>query len=270
MGSISTTVCLSTFVIIALSAVVQIGFNVGPGEVGIVVTFGHIQAFDSGFNTKWPFFSDVTKLSTKTQILEQKHIVPTNEGLSVNLDTALLFRINHEKAAELYSTVGNRYINTLIGPVTSSSILGLTSKFDAKALYTSSRSTIQEQLKANITSKLGPWGIIVEDVLLKDITLPKLLSASIELKAQAEQDSKRMEFILDKERQEAKRKAIEAKGVADFQRIVSEGISPQLLQWKGIEVTEQIADNGNPKVVVIGNSPGDLPVLFSTDGAGSD
>jgi len=79
-----------------------------------------------------------------------------------------------------------------------------------------------------------------------------------------------MEFVLDKERQEAKRKTIEAKGVADFQRIVSEGISPQLLQWKGIEVTEQIADNGNSKLVVIGNSPGDLPVLFSTDGAGSD
>ena len=94
---------------------------------------------------------------------------------------------------------------------------------------------MQTTLKTELTAKLSTQGIIIEDVLLKDIKLPAELSKAIELKAQAGQDAARMEFVLQKERQEAERKAIEAKGIADFQRIVSEGISAQLLQWKGVE-----------------------------------
>merc|ERR1712028_124778 len=119
---------------------------------------------------------------------------------------------------------------------------------------------------AELDSKLRPRGIILEDVLLKGIKLPKQLINAIELKAQAEQESARMEFVLTKEKQEADRKKIEAEGISSFQRIVSEGISTQLLQWKGIEATEKLAMSDNSKIVVMGNTKNSLPVLLSAAG----
>merc|ERR1712072_946346 len=135
----------------------------------------------------------------------------------------------------------------------------------AKALYTSGREVIRGKLAAELESKLKPRGITIEDVLLKGIKLPTLLTDAIELKAQAEQESARMEFVLTKEKQEADRKSLEASGISAFQRIVSEGISEQLLQWKGIEATEKLANSKNAKIVVMGNSKSSLPVILSTN-----
>jgi len=168
-----------------------------------------------------------------------------------------------DKAADLYKSVGEEYINLILKPEVSSAIRGMTSESEAKALYSSGRTTIQETLKTELVQKLEPRGIIIEDVLLKDIVLPSELTKSIELKAKAEQDAATMEFVLQKERQEAERKAIEAKGIADFQRIVSEGISAQLLQWKGVEATEKFADSPNSKIILVGNDGGGLPVILS-------
>jgi len=136
----------------------------------------------------------------------------------------------------------------------------------AKALYTSGRLEIRNKLMSELTEKLAPRGIVLEDVLLKGIKLPKQLTDAIELKAQAEQESARMEFVLSKERQEADRKKVEASGISAFQKIVSEGISAQLLQWKGIEATEKLASSANAKIVVVGNSKDSLPVLLSAAG----
>ena len=122
------------------------------------------------------------------------------------------------------------------------------------------------RLVQELKLKLEPRGIELEDVLLKGIKLPKQLTDAIELKAQAEQESARMEFVLSKEKQEAERKKVEAAGISAFQKIVSEGISAQLLQWKGIEATEKLAASTNSKIVVMGNSKDSLPVLLSTAG----
>merc|ERR1711904_402466 len=148
-----------------------------------------------------------------------------------------------------------------------SAVRGLTSEASAKALYTSGRLEIREKLMSELTEKLNPRGIVLEDVLLKGIKLPKQLTDAIELKARAEQESARMEFVLSKEKQEAERKKVEASGVAAFQKIVSEGISSQLLQWKGIEATEKLASSTNAKIVVMGNSKESLPVILSAEGA---
>lgn len=177
-----------------------------------------------------------------------------------------LFRLESSKAADIYKQVGENYINLILAPEASSAIRGLTSESEAKALYSNGRNIMQDTLRKQLKEKLEPRGIIVEDVLLKDIKLPAQLSKAIEMKAQAEQDAARMEFVLQKERQEAERKAIEAQGIADFQKIVSEGISPELLQWKGIEATEKFADSPNTKIIVIGNDSGSLPVILSADG----
>jgi len=177
----------------------------------------------------------------------------------------VLFRLDSSKAAEIYKQVGEDYINLILAPEASSAIRGLTSESEAKALYSNGRNIMQVTLRKQLKEKLEPRGIIIEDVLMKDIKLPEQLSKAIEMKAQAEQDAARMEFVLQKERQEAERKAIEAQGIADFQKIVSEGISPELLQWKGIEATEKFADAPNSKIIIMGNDSGGLPVLLSAD-----
>jgi len=104
--------------------------------------------------------------------------------------------------------------------------------------------------------------VIIENVLLRDVQLPAMLKSSIEAKQQAEQDALRMSFILQKEKQEAERKGIEAQGIADFQKIVTQGISPQLLEWKGIEATEKLATSSNSKVVVVGSTKNGLPLIL--------
>ena len=178
-----------------------------------------------------------------------------------------LFRLDVDRSGDLYTNVGMNYVDILIEPEAASAIRGLTSESDAKALYTSGRNVMQQALKNELSGSLGPRGIVVEDVLLKEVELPAELSKSIELKAKAEQDAFRMQFVLQKESQEAERKAIEAEGISTFQKIVSKGISPNLLKWKGIEATERLADSNNAKLVFVGNSQDGLPVLLS---AGDD
>lgn len=240
-------------------------FVVPPGMIGIVVTLGKVEAFENGVHHRTPFVSHVEILSAKTQLLEEENVIPTKEGLSVKLDTAILFRLDSSKADELFRDVGPDYISILIEPEAASAVRGLTSESEAKALYSSGRTMIQDSIKNDLIKKLSPRGIIIEDVLLKDIALPEELSKSIELKAQAEQEAARMKYVLSKEKQEAERKAIEASGVAEFQRIVSEGISPELLKWKGVETTGKIAESSNTKIVIVGNDANGLPVILSAD-----
>src|SRR5205085_11002207 len=133
----------------------------------------------------------------------------------------------------------------------------------ANALYTGEREKVGQEIYSALVRELAPRGIEVEAVLLRDIQLPATLKASIELKQQAEQESLAMSFKLQKERQEADRKRIEAAGVRDFQQIVSQGISNQLLEWKGIEATENLAKSPNTKIVLIGNTKNGLPLVMS-------
>lgn len=237
---------------------------IDTGEVGIVQTLGSVTQLNPGPHLVAPLVSSVSRLSTKTQLLEQSNFVPTKEGLTVELDTAILYKLQPENAVELFSSVGSNYDSKLVEPEASSAVRGLTSESEAKALHTSGRSDIQNKLKSELRDGLGPRGIVVEDVLLKAVVLPEQLTKSIEEKARAEQDAARMEFILGKEEQEAERKRIEAQGVADFQKIVTKGISPELLQWKGIEATERLAKSENAKIVIVGNSKESLPVILGS------
>jgi len=177
-----------------------------------------------------------------------------------------LFKLDGTKASELYRGIGMDYINVIVEPQSSSAIRGLTSKYEAKALYSSGRDMIQDLLKTDLSSKLEPHGIIIEDVLLRDLVLPDGISKSIELKMKAEQDAERMEYVLRKEQLEATRKSIEAGGIASFQGIVSDGISPKLLKWKAIEATEKFATAVNTKLVIVGSNGGNNPpVILKSD-----
>jgi len=242
---------------------------VSPGTVALQETFGNVNPtpLEAGLHIKNPL-TNLRTFSVKTVLAEEENFVPTSEGLTVELDTALLYRLDPAKAASIYLSVGERFSETIIKPEVRSIVRGLTSEAEAKALYTSGRGEIQRKLKVELSEALGRRGIIVEDVLLKAVKLPDQLSKAIELKAQSEQEAQRMEFVLQKEKQEAERKKIEAQGIADFQKIVSDGISPNLLKWKGIEATEKLAKSENAKVVIMGNGKDSLPVILGASEAG--
>jgi len=240
--------------------------SVPAGHLGLAVTFGNpsedLQS--PGMHVLNPF-ARVKQFSVKTTLYEQTNTVPTAEGLTVGLDVGVLFRLQPKKIYDVYTTIGEDFIDVLISPLLASLVRGLTSQSEAKDLYGAQRALLQSNLTIAMEEALAPRGVLVEKVLLRSVLLPAQLKASIEAKAQAEQDAKRMEFVLQKEKQEADRKKIEAKGIADFQRIVTEGITPSLLQWKGIEATEKFALSKNSKLVIMGNTKASLPVMMSGD-----
>jgi len=237
--------------------------SIPTGNVGVLTLFGRVtgEALPEGIHLVNPLKS-VQKLSVQTQSVKESANVPSNEGLILALDTSLLFRLDKSKAAFVYQTVGDNYAEKIVEPTLRAAIRAATSAHTANALYTNARELVQQQIQDELTSQLSPRGVIVENVLLRDVQLPAMLKGSIEAKQQAEQDALRMSFILQKEKQEAERKRIEAQGIADFQKIVATGISPQLLEWKGIEATEKLAVSANAKVVIIGNPKNGLPLVL--------
>ena len=237
--------------------------TIGTGEVGVLTLFGRVtgEALDSGLHLVNPL-KEVHVLTVRTQSLKESASVPSSEGLVMNLDTSLVFHLRQDRAADLFRELGPRYIEVIIEPTLRSSIREVTASNTANALYSGARDEVALKILENLKKELGSRGIEVEQVLLRDIQLPATLRASIEAKQQAEQESLAMSFRLQKERQEADRKRIEAQGIRDFQTTVSQGISTQLLEWKGIEATELLAKSPNTKIVVIGNSKNGLPLIM--------
>jgi len=237
--------------------------SIPTGNVGVLTLFGRVtgETLNEGIHLINPLKA-VQKLSVQTQSVKESANVPSNEGLILALDTSLLFRLDKSKAAFVFQTVGDNYAEKIVEPTLRAAIRASTSAHSANALYTNARELVQQQIQDELTAQLSPRGVIVENVLLRDVQLPAMLKGSIEAKQQAEQDALRMSFILQKEKQEAERKRIEAQGIADFQRIVAQGISTQLLEWKGIEATEKLALSTNAKIVIIGNPKNGLPLVL--------
>ena len=236
--------------------------SVKSGHVGVLTLFGRVtgEALSEGIHVVNPFKVN-HEMSIRTQEIKESASVPSSEGLVINLDTSLIFHLNPEKAADVYQKIGPNYIEVLIEPNLRAAIREATAAHTANALYTGEREMVAKQIREQLSSLLTKRGFLVESILLRDIQLPMTLKASIEAKQQAEQEALAMSFRLQKEKQEAERKRIEAQGIRDFQQIVAQGISPQLLEWKGIEATENLAKSANSKIVVIGNSKG-LPLIL--------
>lgn len=245
--------------ILLLNSIVK----VPTGAVSVLTLFGRVtgEVLPEGIHVINPLKAS-NELSIRTQELKESASVPSSEGLVMNLDTSLIYHINPEKSADLYQRVGPNYVTVLVEPNLRAAIRESTASHSANALYTGEREMVAKQIFGSLTSQLGERGIYVENVLLRDIQLPMTLKASIEAKQQAEQEALAMNFRLQKETQEAQRKRIEAAGIRDFQQIVAQGISPALLEWKGIEATETLAKSGNSKVVVIGNNKNGLPLIL--------
>jgi prohibitin 1 len=263
LRGVGSKILLLAAAIFALIFLFSSVISVPTGHVGIPTLFGRVtgETLGEGIHIINPLKS-VEKLSIQTQSVKESANVPSNEGLILALDTSLLFHLDRSKAAEVFQKVGANYAEKIVEPTLRAAIRASTSSHTANALYTNARELVQQQIQDQLTAELAPRGVIVENILLRDVQLPAMLKGSIEAKQQAEQDALRMSFILQKEKQEAERKRIEAQGIADFQKIVAQGISPQLLEWKGIEATEKLATSANSKVVIIGNSKTGLPIIL--------
>ena len=236
---------------------------VPAGNVGVLTLFGRVtgEVLPEGTHLVNPFKGNNT-MSIRTQELKETASVPSDEGLVMTLDTSLLFRLNPERAADVYQKIGPQFVDVVVEPNMRSAIRSVTAAHSASALYTGGRGEVAQTIYDELVRQLGSRGVEVQSVLLRDIQLPQMLKTSIEAKQQAEQDALRMAFVLQKEKQEADRKRIEAQGVRDFQTTVSQGISQQMLEWKGIEATEKLANSSNAKIVIIGNTKNGLPLIL--------
>jgi regulator of protease activity HflC (stomatin/prohibitin superfamily) len=247
----------------ALIAILQFWTVIPAGHVGVIDFFGNVSdnTLYPGVNFVNPM-ANVIKFDARTQELKEVMNVPSKEGMSVELEISLLYSLSFANANKIYKTVGEDYVEKILIPQFRSVVRGVTASYDAKALYTEEREILSKRIETDLAKLVEPRGITLEAAPLRQIILPPGLTGAIEEKLKAEQESQRMQFILQRETQEAERKRIEAKGIADFQDIVSKGISDQLLKWKGIEATEKLANSSNTKIVIIGSAKDGLPIIL--------
>jgi prohibitin 1 len=253
-------------VVCGVLAVLECFTQVPAGHVGVVDFFGVVsdQALRAGINPVNPM-ATVIEYSIQTQEHKETMQVLSREGLTIGLEVSALYRLNPDSAARMYKTVaGGDYRTIILIPQFRSICRAVTASFQASALYSTERERLGASIQEELAKTVGPRGVTIENTPIRNVVLPSQLTEAIEQKQRADQESQRMEFILTKEKQEADRKRIEAKGIADFQAIVAAGISDQLLRWKGIEATEKLAASQNTKVIIVGAGKDGLPIILDT------
>jgi regulator of protease activity HflC (stomatin/prohibitin superfamily) len=235
---------------------------VRQGEVGVKRTVGKIQEKPllEGAKLYNPFISTIIKLPVRTVNMEVRLPLPSKEGLTVQSEVSILYRMEGSYAPSIIENLGKNYEDVVIIPVFRSAVADISSQYFAKDMHTGQRSVIEKDIKKLMDSQLKDRGFVIESVLLKSIVLPPGLTKAIEEKLEAEQDAQRMEFVLNKERQEATRRIIEAEGIRDSQKIISEGLSPLLLRFKTIEAFNKLSTSPNAKVII---TNGEQPLMIN-------
>lgn len=256
---------------IILSSVVQIN----AGEIGIKVLFGGVKndVLYSGLHFVNPLY-EIKKVDVKTQNYTMSGVndegnksgddairVLTSDGLEVTIDLTVLYRVGAVDAPKLYQQTGLDFKDKIVRPLTRTKIRDNAVYYQAVELFSSKRDEFQQRIYRSIDEDFKKRGLLLEQLLVRNITLPNSVKASIESKINAEQDAKKMEFVLQKEKQEAERKRVEAQGIADYQRIINIGLTDQQLQYEQIKAMKEIALSQNSKIVVMGK--GNAPILIS-------
>ena len=273
-----------------LSGMLSMIAVVPAGHVGIAVVFGkvHDRHLNEGLNFVNPF-AQVVDMTVRTETYTMSSVrdegavrgddsitALSADGLMMPLDVTLAYRLVPSDAPWLYRSIGPDYVDKVIRPSSRTAVREAIAGFTAQEAYSTKRQELAASMDQLLTTRLRELlaqhedsqnrrGFIIEQVMIRNVQLPIRVKNAIEEKLEAEQQALRMRFILEKERQEAERKAIEAKGISDFQDIVSKGISDQLLAWKGIEATQQLAHSNNSKIVIIGNPKNGMPLIIPTE-----
>ncbi len=236
-----------------------------PGEVGVKQTFGRLKprTFEQGLYALNPFTTRMLVIPTRTRNFTSRYEdIPSKEGLNISVELSVLYSFDGRQAQRLVQEVGLDFERVLLTNVFRSAIADMSARFYSADLYTSKRDSIEIEIKKKIGELLAARGFIIENVLLKSIVLPAGLAAAIENKLEAEQLALRMQFVLQKERQEAERRVIEAKGIRDAQLILQEGLTPQILQYQSIQAFKDLSTSPNAKIII---TDGRAPFLIGGD-----
>ncbi|KAM3102707.1 prohibitin family protein [Phormidesmis sp. 146-12] len=247
----------------ALVTLVKSMTIIPTGQVGVVDLFGQVsnQTLDPGVHLRHPFAKVVT-FSTQTKEIKETTQAPSKEGLIVNVDVSILYRLDPAKAKQIYQTIGTNYEEVILIPQVRSLIRAATASYESTTLYTTNRDNLSQQLRDSLNKALSDRGVIIEETPLRNVTLPESIQQSIQARLQAEQDSQRMEFVLQKERKESDRKRIEAQGNADAQKILSQSLSDRVLQFRQIEATQKLAESQNAKVIILNGDSKGTPMIL--------
>jgi regulator of protease activity HflC (stomatin/prohibitin superfamily) len=262
-------------VLLALIGVVSAAtVQVDAGEVGVKKLFGRVQSdvLPSGLHVVNPFV-EVVKLETRTQNYTMSGVhnegdkvgddairVLSADGLEVTIDLTVLYRMIPSRAPELLRQIGPDYKDKIVRPVARTLIRDNAVYYDAVSLYSVKRDEFQARIYKSIEAEFARRGLMLENLLVRNIALPASVKNAIESKINAEQEAQKMQFVLQKERQEADRKRVEAQGIADYQNIISESLTDRQLQYEQIKAMRELAGSDNAKIVIMGK--GNAPILL--------
>lgn len=264
------------FVLIALGIFSSMFKQIDAGEVGVKSLYGSVEpdVLESGLHVINPLL-DITKFDVQTQNYTMSAIrgegsqqgddairVLSNDGLEVVIDLTVLYRVIPADAPKIFKNIGVGYIDKIVRPITRTRIRDNAVFYDAVALYSTKRNEFQGRIFKSIEADFKSRGLILEQLLIRNIDLPISVKKSIESKINAEQDAQKMTFVLQKEKQEAERKRVEAQGIADYQRIISLGLTDKQLQYEQIKAQKELAASPNSKIIFM-NGKGSVPVILS-------
>lgn len=261
--------------IIIVGAVLASIVQINPGEIGVQKLFGKVNnnILESGLNVVNPLV-DVVTFDTKTQNYTMSGVMDEGEksaddairvlsadGLEVIIDLTVLYKVIPSQAPRILQEIGTDYKNTIVRPICRTKIRDNAVYYDAIALYSTKRDEFQGRIFKTIEIDFKTRGLMLEQLLVRNITLPASVKTTIESKINAEQEAQKMTFVLQKEKQEAERKRVEAQGIADYQKILSTGLSDKQLQY---EMIKAIATSPNAKLIIMGGGKNSTPVILDT------
>ena len=264
------TAIILFFVLLAIACVKQ----VEPGMVGVQKLFGKVSnnTLESGLNLVNPLVK-VVMFDTRTENYTMSGIrdegalqrddaihVLSADGLEVVVDLTVLYKVVPAEAPRILREIGIDYKNVIVRPVCRTGIRDNAVYYDAVSLFSSKRDEFQDRIFKAIESNFKDRGLLLEQLLVRNLTLPQSVKEAIESKINAEQEAQKMTFVLQRERQEAERKRVEAQGIADYQKILSSGLSDRLLQY---EMIKAISTSPNSKLIIMTNEKG-LPIMVDT------
>jgi regulator of protease activity HflC (stomatin/prohibitin superfamily) len=275
MAKFSKTFRIVGFVIILLGILSSTFKQIDAGKVGVKSLYGSVQPdiLESGLHVINPLL-DITNFDVQTQNYTMSAIhtegaqegddairVLSNDGLEVVIDLTVLYRVVPQDAPKILKGIGENYTDKIVRPVTRTRIRDNAVYYDAVALYSTKRNEFQQRIFKSIEDDFKKRGLVLEQLLIRNINLPASVKTTIESKINAEQEAQKMQFVLQKEKQEAERKRVEAQGIADYQRIISSGLTDKQLQYEQIKAQKEIATSSNAKIIFMGK--GSAPVILS-------
>jgi len=277
IAKFSKLIRIAGIVLTLLGAALSMFKVVDAGEVGVKTLYGKVDnnVLYSGLNIINPLV-EVTTFDVKTQNYTMSAIhdegskagddairILTSDGLEVTIDLSVLFSVQPGDAPKILKEIGGDYLDKVVRPIARTAIRDNAVSYEAVALYSTKRQEFQNKIFSTINHSFAKRGLKLEQLLIRNVTLPESVRKTIESKINAEQDAQKMQFVLQKEKQEAERKRVEAQGIADYQQILSTGLSDKQLQYESIKAQKEIALSPNTKIIIMGN--GKNPVILGSN-----